>query len=197
MPQMTSETNTPVYPRERATEKDGDPKTYLAHLSDRERVKGNHFAGVQKVLVVLSSRGMVYDIESLRQKVFLSYPEAAVFFRTTSGRPIGVPSPKQVELLIDFTGPGQRSPWFYGMRLRRMARFAVGRNAGFFRPRLYDRILDEKALGDQLPLDVLVRERMVQKEVLALAGIAFIPAGYATPDRGKMIALELPPLSRS
>ena len=110
---------------------------------------------------------------------------------------MGVPSPKQVDLLIDFTGPGQRSSWFYAIKLFRMTRFAVGRNAGFFRSRLYHRIYDEKRPAAELPTDLVEHERVVQKELLALAGVAFVPAGDTTVDRGKVIALELPPLSKA
>jgi len=188
-----------LFSRNRSTSKDADSKTYLSSLDEREKVKTNHLTGVQKVLIVLSSKGMVFDTDSLRQKTLLAYPEAAVFFRTTSGKPIGVPSPKQVDLLIDLTGPGQRSPMGYALKLRRMSRFSVGRNAGVFRKRVYDRIYDEKADSNSSHLSkvYLERERQIQKEVLALAGIAFIPAGLAAPDLGKVIALELPPLSRA
>jgi hypothetical protein len=84
----------------------------------------------------------------------------------------------------------------YALKLRRMARLSVGRNAGFFRKRVYDRLFDEKPLAAELPVNTLDRERIVQKEVLALAGVAFIPAGHPTQDRGKVIALELPPLAK-
>jgi hypothetical protein len=186
-----------IFSRNRATAKDSDSQTYLSSLNERERVKASRLTGVQKVLVVLSSKGMVFDTESLRQKILLAYPEAAVFFRTTSGKPIGVISPKQVDLLIDLTGPGQRSPLAYALKLSRMARFSVGRSAGLFRKRVYDRVYDEKDPTVRLPKDLLESERQVQKEVLALAGVAFVPAGFAEPDLGKVIALELPPLSRA
>ena len=188
---------TRILPRDLASERDQDSKTYLSSLDDRERTKANRIPGVQKVLVILSSHGMVYDIESLRQKVLQAYPEAAVFFRTTAGYPMGVESPKQVDLLIDFTGPGQHAPWFYPLKLKKMSRLIVGRNAGVFRERVYERIFDEKAIRDKLPKDTLARERIVQKAVLALAGIAMVPMGNATPDRGKEIALDLPPLART
>ena len=194
---MTSISLNKIFSRNRSTPKDADSQTYLSSLTDRERVKSNRQTGVEKVLVVLSSKAMVFDTESLRQKIILSYPEAAVFFTTTSGKPVGVPSPKQVDLLIDLTGPGQKSPFAYGFKLSRMARFSVGRNAGLFRKKVYDRIFDEKPILNQLPTDILAYERQVQKEVLALAGVAFIQAGTATVDLGKVIALELPPLSRA
>ena len=174
-----------------------DSKSYLAQLDDREKTKVNRIPGVQKVLIILSSTGLVFDSESLRQSVLLAYPEAAVFFRTTSGKALGVEAPKQVDLLIDLTGPGQRSPFFYAYSLKKMSRFSVGRNAGLFRARIYDRVFDEKPLLPKLPKIVLNRERIVQREVLALAGIATVPMGHATLDRGKEIALDLPPLSRA
>ena len=45
--------------------------------------------------------------------------------------------------------------------------------------------------------DLLDRERVVQKHVLELAGIAFVQAGDTPPDRGKITPLELPPLARA
>ena len=173
-----------------------ESKSYLAQLDKRELTKANRIPGVQKVLLVLSSDGLVFDTESLRQTVLLAYPEAAVFFRTTAGKALGVEAPKQVDLLIDLTGPGQRSPLFYAYKLKGMARFSVGRNAGFLRRRIYDRVFDEKAILSKLSKNTLDREREVQREVLALAGVATAPMGHATPDRGKEIALDLPPLSR-
>jgi hypothetical protein len=119
-----------------------------------------------------------------------------VFFLTTLGKPIGSPPPRQVDLLIDFTGPGQRQGWFFARKLRRMARAAVGRNAGLFRKRIYDKIYDEKAPSATLSTDVLERERQVQKRILNLSGVAFVQYGDTPPDRGKSIALELPPMQR-
>ncbi len=167
-------------------------------LEEQEKVRAKRVPNVRTVLVVLSSRAMVYDVEALRQKVVLAYPGAAVFFRTTKGRPVGATCPPHVDLLIDLTGPRQRQNWFYALGLRRMARVAVGRNAGLFRKRVYDpdRIFDEKspAIAKQLPEDLLARERFVQRQVLALAGVPLAQHGDATPDLGKSIALALPPL---
>jgi hypothetical protein len=73
---------------------------------------------------------------------------------------------------------------------------AVGRNAGLFRRRIYDKVFDEKAQMAKLPRDVLDRERHVQREVLALAGVALKQAGDTLPDRGQTIALGLPPLMK-
>lgn len=175
---------------------DSESKLFFQVMGDSDRVRSARLNGVRNVLVVLSSRGMVFDMEALRQKILIAYPEAAVFFRTTDGTPIGSDAPEKVDLLIDLTGPGQRQPWCYSRKLRRMARFAVGRNAGFFRKKLYDRVYDEKKNVSQLPTETLQRERFVQKHVLALAGVAFVQAGDSAPDRGKITPLELPPFAR-
>jgi len=176
---------------------DRESEASLARMAEQEQVLSNRVPGVKIVVVVLSSKGMVYDMDSLRQKVLLSYPDSAVFFMTTDGRPVGVPAiPRQVDLLIDFTGPGQRQGLFFARKLRRLARFAVGRKAGLFRAKIYNRVFDEIAKAGELPRDMLGRERVVQRKVLALAGVAFVQAGDALPDRGKVIALELPALKR-
>lgn len=166
----------------------------LKALEEAERLQANRVADVRTILVVMSAAGMVFDIDSIRQKVLLAYPGAAVFFMATSGKSLGARVPSGVDLLIDFTGPRQRQPWLMARKLRRMARVAIGRNAGLFRKRIYDRIFDEKT--QNLSKDLLDRERFVQKQVLALAGIALAPTGAPTPDRAKLIALELPLLSR-
>ncbi|MCC7443010.1 MAG: hypothetical protein IT285_15360 [Bdellovibrionales bacterium] len=175
-----------------------DPATLhsLSLLDERQRIEGRRVPGVRTVLVVLSARAMVYDVEALRHRVLMAYPDSAVFFRSTSGRPLGVTSPQSVDLLIDFTGPGQRQGWFYSRKLRRMARFAVGRNAGLFRKGQYDRVFDEKAPGANIPRDLLEREARAQSEVLSLAGVAVVPAAGVTEDRSKTIALDLPPLAQ-
>jgi hypothetical protein len=175
---------------------DVESEQFLKLLAEQEKIKSNRVPGVRTVLVVLSSRGMVYDTESLRQKVLLAYPEAAVFFRTTGGKSIGLAAPGRVDLLIDFTGPRQRQGLFYSRRLRSIARVAVGRNAGLFRKRLYDRVFDEKAPNADMPSELLERERWVQRQVLALAGIPLSQMGDTPPDRGQSIALELPALKR-
>jgi hypothetical protein len=175
-----------------------DPESnhFLARMAELEKTKGNRVPGVRTVLLVLSSAGLVFDIEALRQKVLLSYPDAAVFFLTTLGKPIGLSAPGHVDLLIDFTGPRQRQGLFFSRKLRRAARVTVGRNAGLFRKKIYDRVFDEKAQASSLPKEVLERERQVQKEVLALAGVAYVPAGDALPDRGKLTPMELPPFAK-
>ena len=170
----------------------------LARMAEQEASRSNRVPGVRTALVVLSSKGMVFDVESLRQKVLHSYPEAAIFFLTTLGKAIGTSAPNHVDLLIDFTGPGQRQGMFLARKLRRMSRLTVGRNAGLFRRKIYDKIFDEKAkaIAQALPAETLERERRVQREVLALAGVAFVPAGDSAPDRGKLTPMELPPFSK-
>ncbi len=176
---------------------DPQSEAFLNLLAEQERVRANRVAGVRTVLVILSARGMVYDRESLRQKILLTYPDAAVFFRTTLGKAVGVEAPVKVDLLIDFTGPGQRQRFFFAKKLRRMARVAVGRNSGLFRKKIYDRIFDEKSAehARRLPKDLLAREREVQREVLHLAGVALSQQGDVLPDRGRTIALALPGLA--
>ena len=165
-------------------------------MGEQDLVKGNRIAGVSTVLVVLSAKGIVFDVHALRHEIRLAYPDATVFFRTTLGRPVGPPAPGYVDLLIDLTGPGQRQGWFYSRKLRRGSRVAVGRNAGLFRKRIYDRVFDEKNNPTHLPYEVLARERLVQKLVLGLAGVAMVPTGETHPDRGKTIALGLPPMQK-
>jgi hypothetical protein len=176
-------------------ELDSQSRGFIAKMAESDALKSRRLPGARTVLVVLSARGMVFDVEALRQKIHLAYPEAAVFFQTTLGKPIGAPAPRKVDLLIDFTGPGQRQCLLAARGLRSRAKLAVGRNAGLFRKRLYDRVFDEKAASG-FPTDLLTRERYAQREVLALAGVALVQAGDTPPDRGKSIALELPPLRK-
>ncbi|MGE0615760.1 MAG: hypothetical protein AB7P04_08965 [Bacteriovoracia bacterium] len=178
------------------TAKDLDTEKSLAALGNRQTYRPNHVPSVRTILVVLST-SLVYDVDSLRQKILMAYPDAAIFFLSTSGVPLGVAAPHALDLLIDLTGPRQRQPIFLSRKLRRRVRMAVGRNAGFFRKGSYDRVFDEKAKGSTLPKTKYELERLVQKEVLALAGVPFIPAGDATADKSKSIALELPPLAHS
>ena len=175
---------------------DAESEYFLARMNERERVKGNHLPGIKTVLVVLSSAGMVFDVESLRQKIILSYPESVVFFQTGMGRPLGSTMPGKADLLIDFMGPGQRQGFFAARKFRKLARTCVGRNAGFFRRSIYDRVIDEKSQLARFPKETLERERFIQKQVLALAGVAFAPMGDAGPDLGKSIALELPKMQK-
>ena len=176
---------------------DQESQQALSLLEQRTQIEANKIQGVRTVLVVLSSKAMVMDLDGLRHKVAIAYPEAAVFFITTSGQAMGIPAPKHVDLLVDFTGPGMRQGWFYARKLRSRAKFAVGRNAGLFRKGSYDRIFDEKAPGFTPARDMHERERMALKKVLHLAGVASLPMGEATQDLSKKIALDLPPLQHS
>lgn len=182
------------------TQTHADSSTYyLDLLAEQERLKSNRFAGVRTVLVVLSASGMAYDTDGFRGRIHSAYPEAAVFFMTTKGKALGAVAQGHVDLLIDLTGPRQRQGLFFARSLRGKARFTIGRNAGLFRKRIYDRIFDEKAsehAGRLAGLSPLAREHLIQREVLALAGVASAPHSESAPDRGKSIALELPPLAR-
>jgi DNA-binding phage protein len=175
---------------------DLESQTSLNRMFEQDRVRANRIPGVKTVLVVLSAKGIVFDMEGLRQKISLAYPDSIVFYMTTQGKPMGAQAPSQVDLLIDFTGPKQRQSLFFSRRLRRMARVAVGRNAGLFRKKIYDRVLDEKTPTLNLPTEALSREAEVQKAVLALAGIPFVRSGYIPADLAKTIALDLPPMLR-
>lgn len=180
----------------RTPEVDPESQAFLRRLAEQEKVRGAKLPSVRTVLVVMSGSAMVFDMNALRQKVLLTYPEVAVFFTTPLFIALGAPPPDQVDLMIDFTGARQKQRWFLPRKLRKMARVTVGRNAGWGRKRLYDRVYDEKAQTG-LPADQLERERIVQREVLALAGIPLWQAGDTLPDRGKITPLELPPLARA
>ena len=169
----------------------------LKRMGAIEGVVKNRIQGVRSVLVVLSSAAMVYDADALRQKVKWAYPNATVFVWNTSGESMGAKSPSSVDLAIDLTPPGARQGLFFARKLRRKAKTVVGRNAGFFRKGSYDRIYDEKSKQVVVPQDRFHRERWVQKEVLALAGVSMVETGTPTADLAKVIALELPPLARS
>jgi hypothetical protein len=177
---------------------DPQSESLLASLTEQERVRANKVAGVRSVLVVLSARAMVYDRESLRQKILHTYPQAVVFFQAADGKSIGASSPKSVDLLIDFTNPGARQGLFAAKKLRKLARVAVGRNAGLFRKKLYDRVFDEKGKNASTVLgsDALERERSIQKQVLALAGVPLSQSGDPLSDDSQTIALGLPSMNR-
>lgn len=173
---------------------DQESQHCLSSMIEQDPIRTNRLPGVRTVLVVLSSAGIVFDLEALRQKIIYSYPDASVYFLTTLGKAIGPEAPVQVDLLIDLTGPRQRQSILFAKKMRRIARVAVGRNVGLFRKKIYDRVFDEKDILTQLPKDVLEREQEVQKKVLALAGVPFLRTGCATPDLGDTIALDLPPM---
>ncbi|MBY0470245.1 hypothetical protein K2X30_03690 [bacterium] len=174
---------------------DRETEAFLQKLDEEEHVRKNRIQGIKTVLVVLSSRGMVFDVPALKQKILLAYPDSQVFVRTTLGVAVGEKAPSRVDLLLDFTGPRQRQGLFYSKKLRRTAKVAIGRNAGFFRGS-YDRIFDEKKNLKTLPTDLLARERQVQKQVLALAGIPLAQSGDTPDDIGKSIALKLPSMAK-
>ena len=148
---------------------------------------GQKFTGVKSVLVVLSSKAMSFDQGGLRNLITHSYPGSAVFFISTSGDPVGVAGPEQVDLVIDFTAPGSRqSPWF-ASRMRSRGRHVVGRKAGwFYRASRYDRVYDEKR-DASTPSDYLESEAHAQKTLLAIAGVAWVRHGGTTPDLSKDI----------
>jgi aconitase B len=148
------------------------------------------FQGIKNVLVVFSSRSQAFDEPALVNFIQHAYPGSKVFFKSTSGHVIGSKPPVKVDLLIDFTQPGARQALLFPWALRRKARFAIGRNAGFyFRSKLYDRIYDEKNDSSK-PSDYLGGETWAQKKVLELAGVPVIRQGGVTPDRRKDIAFE-------
>jgi hypothetical protein len=147
-------------------------------------------------LVVLSSKAQLFDMPSLKNLVMHAHPGCAVFFVSTSGDPMGVEAPDHVDLLIDFTPPGARQPWWFATRMRSRAEFAVGRKAGWWvRQSKYDQVFDEK-VDSERPRDFLDAERWAQRGVLQLAGVPVVKQGGVTVDRSKDIALDLPPMQR-
>lgn len=162
-------------------------------LGEADALKSKRVPGVKTVLIVLASAAIVFDRESLRQKILTAYPGATVFFTTQSNKSVGAEAPRKVDLLIDLTGPGSREGLLTARRLRSRTRVAIGRDAGIFRKRIYDRVVDEK--GSKFPTELVDRERAVQREVLALAGVALVPYGDTPEDESKTIALRLPPLA--
>jgi hypothetical protein len=152
------------------------------------------FQNVKTVLVVLSSRGLAFDMPALRNLITHAYPGAAVFFISTSGDAVGVEGPNRVDLAIDMTEPGAHQSMFFAMKIRGRAKNVVGRMAGrFYRRSKYDRVYDAKT-DSEIPKDYLESERWAQRKVLELAGVPVIRQGGVTQDRSKEIALELPPL---
>ncbi len=148
---------------------------------------GQKFTGVKSVLVVLSSKAMSFDQGGLRNLITHAYPGSAVFFISTSGDPVGVAGPEQVDLVIDFTAPGSRQNPFFASRMRSRGRHVVGRKSGwFYRASRYDRIYDERK-DRSVPVDYLDSEAHAQRSVLALAGVALVRHGGTTPDRSKDI----------
>jgi len=154
------------------------------------------FPGVQSVLVVLSSTSMAFDLSALRSLISHAYPGTAVFFISTSGDAVGVASPRQVDLVIDFTPPGARQPFLFASRIRKRAKYVVGRDTGgFFSRKRYDRLYQEK-MDASLPLDYMDRERSIQKRVLELAAVSIVKQGGVTEDLSREISLSLPPMQQ-
>ena len=152
------------------------------------------FPNVKSVLLVLSSKSMAFDLSALRSFITHSYPGAAVFFISTSGDPVGVSGPSQVDLIIDFTGLNARQGLFFASKMRRRGKHVTGRvTGGIFGRKSYDRLYDE-ANDTSLPGDYMERERVIQRKVLELAGVEIVRQGGVTIDRSKDIALTLPPM---
>lgn len=174
---------------------DSESNSTLHHLQEAEQVRQNRVDHVKTILVILSGRAVVFDDASLRHEITLTYPDAKIYFMTTEAYALGekMPSSAKIDLLIDFTGPGHRHKWLWARKLRSQARVCVGRPAGMFREHIYDRLSTELKRKD-LPRDVLDRERLIQREVLALAGVPLSQKGNSGADLGKTIASRLPPL---
>ena len=163
-----------------AKKTDGVSAGYLAHLASDELQRVVKVPNVKTVLVLFSTRAMAYDRASLEHNIKLTYPESKVYFMTTFGFPVGERAPEAIDLLIDFTGPRQKHKRLLARKLRSRARVAVGRHAGFFRAFIYDHVFDESK--EHLPEELLVRERLVQRNVLRLAGIPLSSKGELLPD---------------
>jgi hypothetical protein len=166
--------------------KDLESEGYLANLAADEKLRAaEKVPQVKTVVVLLSTRSMAYDRSALTQKIQLTYPESKVFFMTTFGLAVGPTAPEQIDLLIDFTGPGQKHKRMLARSLRSRTRVAVGRDAGFFRLFIYDRVVSESK--ETLPDDLLARESIVQRMVLRLAGIPLSQKGELLVDLAKDI----------
>lgn len=155
---------------------DNDSRSALTQLEKGDWAKLHRIAGVRTVLLVLSSSGLVFDLDSLRHKILSSYPDATVFFVSTQGISVGAPPPLHVDLLIDLTGPGQRQSGRLPRSWRRKARVAVGRNTCWIRRRIYDVVFDEKAEKPGESGDPALRELSTQRKVLGLAGVVVSPS---------------------
>lgn len=173
---------------------DSETTHSLQRLAVDSQILANRIPGVQTVLFVLSTRGVVFDTHSLRHKTQMAYPGAQVYFVTPLGIPVGESAPRRVDLVVDFTAPGTRHSLFAARRWRRVGRFVIGRNSGFFRVGRYDKVFDERSQRAAVPSEQLERERFVQKTLLEMVGIALVQTGDASPDRGKVTPLSLPPL---
>ncbi len=168
---------------------DPESTSSLLQILNDEGIRKNRIDQVKTIFVVLSGRSIVYDDASLRQKIQLTYPGSKIYFATTDASPLGekLPASAKIDLLIDFTGPGHKHKWLWSRTLRSRARVCVGRPAGFFREFIYDRVFPESKHTD-LPKDVFERERIVQREVLAMAGVPLSQKGQMGSDLGRTIA---------
>lgn len=152
------------------------------------------FKNIRSVLVVLSSKSMAYDMPGLRNLITHAYPNAAVFFISTSGDSMGATAPDKIDLVIDFTPPRARQSFFFARKMKSRSKYTVGRNSGWFvRKKTFSRVLDESTaeFRTHAPKDYLDSETYVQKKVLELAGVPSVKQGGAVQDRGKEIALEI------
>lgn len=167
----------------------------LSILAKAEQIRKNRIENVTNVLVVLPARALAFDRDALQEKINATYSTANVYFVSTLGHPVGRVMPTDLDLVIDFTGPGHRHKWFFARKLRSKARFLVGRNAGFFRAYIYDRIFNEFK-EPNIPNDTLEREKYVQRQVLELAGVPISQRGQVNQDLSKKIAADLPRLKK-
>lgn len=174
---------------------DNASEAFLGRMEREEKVRKNKIDGVKTILVVLSGRSQIFDNQSLKHLIGMTYPGAKIYLASTLGIPVGEAAPANVDLVLDFTGPGHRHKWFLARKLRANSGFLVGRPAGFFRKHIYNRVFDEKQ-DPNLPRDVFDRERYVQTRVLEMAGIPVAQRGDPGADLSKEIALDLPPLKK-
>lgn len=123
------------------------------------------------ILIILSSRTMVFDVEALRHAVLKVYPEAVIFFESGSGRPVNsVVAPRKVDLTIDLTGPRERGALTSLWRKRRRTLHLIGRRGCCLREFFYHVLAPvEKQPGVS---SVLERERMAQESVLSLVAVS-------------------------
>lgn len=142
------------------------------------------FDQVRTVLIVLSSKAMSFDLYSLKNFVTQVYQDAVVFFVSTTGDAVGVEAPSQVDLVIDLTPPAARQGLGFARAMKSRSRYQVGRDSGwFYRKKYYTRIYDEFSVQEEsLPTDLLVRERVIQKQVLKYAGLELRTHGGVRPD---------------
>jgi hypothetical protein len=153
------------------------------------------FSDVKSVLFVFSSFAVAFDPYALRHMAETAYPGCKVYFMSISGQAWGTKTiPNEIDLVVDFSPPKAHQNFLFARKMRKLGKHVVGRNVGLFRKSSYDRIFDEKENLAALPVDMMARERVVQRKVLELAGIAAVPNAKASQNLEKEIATELPPL---